>query len=262
MNLQGSTTMDVHKHICVLRIHLLTMCNLSQRALDYSIKGYEMGHPGICAHACSAEYELAEHHFQIKYLCRKLMTASVATPSDLRFVLATLRIDHALHAIFRAATRIAQDSIHFLEGMPAVKCPALNRLGEFVNCSMRLCIVALFKKDFVHAETVLQSQGVWRRCEMVFDDVRDGASHRMEAQDVYALAIARSLGIAAKQVHEMADAILFWLKGSDDALALMTDGQDTLNLLFGGCSSGMEDNSGPAIGHHTTSLTPIAGLLP
>ena len=254
--------MDVQKHIHVLQIHLLAMCRLSQRALDYSIKGYELGNPDICGHVCDAEHELGEHHLQIKRLCRKLMTAAVTTPSDLRFVLATLRLDHALHTIFRAATQIAQDTKLFLKSSPIAKCPALNHLGEFVNCSMRLCVVALFKKDAKHAETVLQSQGVWRRCEMVFDDVRDGVNHRMEARDIYALAIARSLGIIAKQAHEMADAILFWLKGSDDALALEADGHDALNLLFVGCSSSMESNSGPAISLRTISSTLNVGIPP
>ena len=254
--------MDVQKNIHVLQIHLLAMCRLSQRALDYSIKGYELGNQDICRHVCTAEHEIAEHHSQIKHLCRKLMTAEVTGPSDIRFVLATLRLDHALHAIFRAATQIAQDTKLFLKGNPIVKCPVLNRLGEFVNCSMRLCIVALFKRDAEHAETVLQSQGVWRRCEMVFDDVRDGVNHRMEARDIYALAIARSLGIIAKQAHEMADAILFWLNGSDDALALQADGLDALNLLFVGCSTSMESNSGPTVGPHVTSMTMSVGIQP
>jgi phosphate uptake regulator len=252
--------MDVQKHIHVLQIHLLAMCRLSQRALDYSVKGYELGNPDICGHVCSAEHELAEHHLQIKHLCRKLMTAAVTTPSDLRFVLATLRLNHALHAIFRAATQIAQETKLFLKSNPIVQCPALNRLGEFVNCSMRLCIVALFKEDYVHAETVLQSQGVWRRCEMVFDDVRDGTNRRLEARDIYALAIARSLGIIAKQAHEMADAILFWLKGGDDALALEADGQDALNLLFVGCSTNMENQSQPALGLRVTPMAPNLGI--
>ena len=254
--------MDVQKHIHVLQIHLLEMCRLSQRALDYSIKGFELGNPDICGHVCSAAHEFGEHHLQIKHLCRKLMTAEVTTPSDIRFVLATLRLDHALNAIFRAATQIAQDTKLFLKGNPIAKCPALNRLGEFVNCSMRLCIVALFKKDAEHAETVLQSQGVWRRCEMVFDDVRDGVNHRMEARDIYALAIARSLGIIAKQAHEMADAILFWLKGSDDALALEADGHDALNLLFVGCSTTMKSNSVPAIGHRVSPMALNVGIPP
>ncbi len=254
--------MDVQKHIHILQIHLLAMCRLSQRALDYSVKGYELGNPDICRHVCTTEHELAVHHFQIKHLCRKLMTAEVTAPSDIRFVLATLRLDHALDAIFRAAAQIAQDTRLFLKGNHIVKCPALNRLGEFVNCSMRLCIVALFKKHAEHAEAVLQSQGVWRRCEMIFDDVRDGVNHRMEARDIYALAIARSLGIIAKQAHEMADAIVFWLKGCDDALALEADGQDALNLLFVGCSTSMEGNSGPAIGHRTIPMILDVGIPP
>lgn len=254
--------MDVQKHLYVLQIHLLAMSRLSQRALDYSIKGFELGCPRICGHVSSAEHELDEHHLKVNQLCRKLMTTAVTAPSDLRFILATLRIDNALHATSRAAAQIAQETILFLESSPMVKCPALNRLGEFVNCSMRLCIVALFKKDVVHAQTVIQSQAVWRRCEMVFDDARDDVKYRMEAQDIYALTIAGILGVIAKQAHEIADAILFWLKGSDDAFALEEDGQDTLSLLFTGCSTSIEIKSQLPTIHHSAPMTLNFGIPP
>jgi hypothetical protein len=230
--------MNVQRRIDVLRIHLLATSRLSQRALDYSIKGYEFGNLDICSHVCHDEHELREHHFRIGQLCRQLMTTTV-TPSDFRFVLATLRLNRAFHAIYRAAVQITQDTTIFLKASPIMKCPALDRLGEFVNCAMRLCIIALFKKDAAHAEMVLQSQGVWRRCELVFDHSRNN-DYRMEAHDVYALAIARNLGVIAKQAHVIADSVLFWLKGSDDVPGLEANGQDALNLLFVGCSTNAE----------------------
>ncbi len=254
--------MDVQKHIDVLRTHLLATSRLSQRALDYSIKGYEFGNLDICGHVRRDEQELRDHRFKIGQLCRKLMMAAVISPSALRFVLATLRLDRAFHAIYRATVQITQDTTIFLKASPVMKCPALDKLGEFVNCSMRLCIIALFKKDATHAETVLQSQGVWRRCELVFDHSRDTGNHRMEAHDIYALAIARNLGIIAKQAHVIADSVLFWLKGSDDVSALEADGQDALNLLFVGCSTSIESESHPPISHHVISTSSHAAISP
>ena len=252
--------MDAQKHITALRMHLLATSRLSQRALDYSIKGYEFGNLDICSHVCRGEHELREHHFKIGQLCRQLMTITV-TPSDLRFVLATRRLDRAFHAIYRAAVQITQDTTIFLNASSIMKCPALDRLGEFVNCSMRLCIIALFKQDAAHAETVLQSQGVWRRCELVFDHSRDSVNHRMESHDIYALAIARNLGLIAKQAHVIADSVLFWLKGSDDLPALEADGQDALNLLFAGCSTSMKTDS-PPVSHHDISASSSAAISP
>ena len=53
----------------------------------------------------------------------------------------------------------------------------------------------------------------------------------MEEQHSYALAITQNLGVIAKQAHEMADAILFWLKGRESVLALETGAYDVLDFL-------------------------------
>jgi hypothetical protein len=232
--------MDFQQHVQLLKVRLLGISRLSQRELDYSIKGYELGRLEFCRHACSAEHEIGEHYCQIKYLCRQLITAKVTAPSDFRFALAALRINRALYKTYGAAAQIAQDTILFFESNPMTQSAALNRFGELVNCLVTLCVVALFEKEASHAETVLQSQGIWRRCELIFDHLPQGVSRQMEAQDFYVLKITHSLGVVAKQAHEMADAILFWLKEREGALAFEADGHDALDFLFGGSRTRVE----------------------
>jgi phosphate uptake regulator len=66
--------MKLYQPISVLRVQLLQMSRLSQRALDYSIKGYQLGSLEFSRSVLSNERELEQHHHQIKEICRKLAT--------------------------------------------------------------------------------------------------------------------------------------------------------------------------------------------
>jgi hypothetical protein len=233
--------MTFQEHIQVLRLHLLGMSRLSQRALDYSIKGYELSNPDFCNHVGGADCEIKKLYRQTKYLCLKLAIKGVKSPSEFRFVLAALRVNRALYKTYSAATHIAKTTLLSLAGNSTATCPMLNQFGELTNCLMRLCVVSLFEKELSHAEWVVQSQGVWRRCEAIFNHLPHGADQRIGAAEIHALTITKTLGTVAKQAHEIAEAILYWLKGSDSALALEADGHNALDYFL---SSGRFDVEG------------------
>jgi phosphate uptake regulator len=224
--------MKLYQPINVLRVQLLQMSRLSQRALDYSIKGYQLGSLEFSRSVLSNERELEQHHCQIKEICRTLATRKVTDSSDCRFVLIALRLSSALLATTRAAVQIARDTPSLLDSDRTPKHAALCTLGDLVNSLMRLCLVALFKQEVRYAETVLQSQAVWRRCELVFDSMCEVNHQTTDEEGLFEPAIARSLGTVARQTHDMADAILFWLKESDQELSFEANGHDTLNSLF------------------------------
>jgi hypothetical protein len=89
----------------------------------------------------------------------------------------------------------------------------LDRLGDRVNALLRLCVVALFNEETTHARAVLQSEGVWRRYEVVFDSA---SATPDESRAIFEAAAVRSLGLIARQAHEIADAILYWLEERED----------------------------------------------
>jgi hypothetical protein len=225
--------MDFQPHIQVLRVQLLAMSRLAQCALDYSIKGYELGSSDFCNHARGIGHELGGRYHQIKHLCCQLIIAGTTAPSELRFSLAALRLNRALCRTYSAAAQITKDTLLFLESNPMTKCAALDAFGDLVNSLMRLCIVALFQQEASHAETVLQSQGAWRRYELIFDHLHHGVTPRMKAQDIYALTISQSLGIVARQAHDMAHAILFWMQGGEGAWISEADGHAALDFFIG-----------------------------
>lgn len=221
--------MNLQQERTALRTHLLEMSRLSQRALDYSIKGYRLNSSEFSRHTASIDRQLKEHYLQIKALCRRLIVPGMVASSDFRFSLAALRLNSAFYKTYKAASRIARASMLRLESGTAEKCAALDDFGELINRLVRLCTVALFLHDAALAEAVLQSHAVWRRSELIFDHALD---HAPAAVDNETLAIAQNLSVIAKEAHEMADAILFWLRGTDCALAFETEGHHALEHLI------------------------------
>src|SRR5882757_10611596 len=139
--------MNSQQHIHILRVQLLAMSRLSQRALDYAVKGYALRNLDFARHVSAANSELDEHHRRIKDLSRELMNGGISKPSDSRFAFAAASINTALHVTYTAAAEIAQDSLRLLESSGIHGCAALEKMGQLVNGSMRLCIVALFDQD-------------------------------------------------------------------------------------------------------------------
>jgi hypothetical protein len=215
--------MNSQQHIHTLRVQLLAMSRLSQRALDYAVKGYGLRNLDFARHVAAANSELEEHHRRIKDLSRELMNGS-SKPSDSRFALAAASINTALHVTYTAAAEIAQDTLRLLESSGIHGCAALESMGQLVNGSMRLCIVALFDKNAAHAKTVLRLQEAVRLRELTSIALHPHIDRWAGAQGDFERSVIRSLGEVAKQAHEMADAILFWLEGKS-CVAVPANGQ-------------------------------------
>jgi hypothetical protein len=164
------------------------MSKLSQRAVDYSIKAYELRCPEFCRHVRYTEHELRDIHFCLADRCRKILVAGLPADSDSRFVWSAFRIGSTLQATCTAATEIAQNTMLFLESGQVQESLALKEMGQTVNRLVRLCCVALFKEEVQHAKSVLQNQGVGRWFELIAyhvrSDISQGSAHRLSLNSV------------------------------------------------------------------------------
>lgn len=209
--------MNSQQLIHILRVHLLAMSKLSQRALDYSIKGYELRNLDFAREVSGAGCELDGHYRRIKELSRELTNTVAAKPSDSRFAHAASSISMSLQLTHTAAAAIAQDSVRLLETSGIHECAALDRMVQLVNGSIRLCILSLFQKNAAYARTVLFQQDSLRFRELTSIALHPHIGRWAGAQGDFERSMIRSLGEVAKQAHEIADAILFWLEGKPGA---------------------------------------------
>jgi phosphate uptake regulator len=210
------------QHLQMLRLHLLDMSKLSQRAVDYATKGYRLGSPEFCRYVRRGDSQLNELRRSITDLCQKLTLApdpqdrinkSIAA-IETRFPLSALQICSALHAICTSAAEIAHHTMLLLEDVAWVPgCNALEKACHLVNRLMCLCIIALFKKEGHHAETVLQNHDIRQLFENTFRDLRSNITRQATIPAALETAIANSLKQITNQTQEVAEAIAYWLEG-------------------------------------------------
>jgi phosphate uptake regulator len=201
--------MTTQQHIPILRVQLLAMARLSQRALDDSVKGYQLRHLDFARHVAESDNEFEELHRRLKDLRREIMNCGNTNASDSRFTSAASSIATALHGTHSAAKEIAQSTIHLLESSGIENCAPLEKLAEGVNRSMRLCVIALFNEDARLARTALRSQE--HSVQLYELGVSDFSS--VGPQNDFERTVIRKLGAIAEQIQEIADALLFWLEG-------------------------------------------------
>jgi hypothetical protein len=210
---------DAQKRIQDLRLHLLDMSKLSQRAVDYAIKGYKLGSPEFCRYVRRGDRELRELHRRITEICRQLSMKELALlegpdlASVARFPVSALRISNALQATCTAAAEIAHHTMLLLEDVRRPGAAALEKVCYLINRLMCLCIVALFKKNGQHAEAVLLNHDLPRLLEQASHDLRNDTTRQTAIPAALELAIANSLKQIARQTYEIAEAIVFWLEG-------------------------------------------------
>jgi phosphate uptake regulator len=200
------------------------MSKLSQRSVDYAIKGYRLGSPEFCRYVRRGDRQLRVLRRKITDLCQKLLAQKPAddseiltnertAASEMRFPSSALRICNALHATCTAAAEIAHHTMLLLEDARLPCSAALEKVCYLVNRLICLCIVALFKKECQHAVAVLQNQDFGRLFEQAFHDLQNDVDRRITIPAALELAITNSLRQIATQAQEIAEAIVFWLEG-------------------------------------------------
>ena len=142
---------DSQQYLQTLRLQLLDMSRVSQRAVDYSIKAYKLDSPEFCANVRDSTYEVNILHREITEIARDLLLMELPLESDARFALSAVLICDALHSVHAQAVKIAANSARLLENGRMPGWAGLTRMGEEVNCLMRLCIIAVFDEKVAHA---------------------------------------------------------------------------------------------------------------
>src|ERR1700749_602442 len=107
--------MNSQRQIQLLRVQLLAMARLSQRALDYSIKGYSLRHLDFSRNVSVSDREIEGHYLRMKELSRELINGGIASATRAPFPLAAVRIRDAPFSTHSAAAEIAQDTVRLLE---------------------------------------------------------------------------------------------------------------------------------------------------
>jgi hypothetical protein len=183
------------------------MAMFVQRAVDYSIKSYELAAPDIQRLFWKHDQEWLNLNRRIADRGRSLIAAGALAVDGTQRSDSALQIYSALQVAYKAATAIAHSADMMVARGPSIPSPLVAEVGNYVNSLVRLCTVALFKKEVQHARKILFDPRGRQWCEMMLFHIRCLLAVKPATQARLELAIADALEQIAGQAFEIARAI-------------------------------------------------------
>lgn len=207
-----------HQQLIALKDKLLAMAALSQQALSLALEAYLTGDLSLCEHVKEIEAAINAAERDVDELAYDLLAKEQPMAIDLRFILAVIKINGDLERIGDQATNIAQRT-QALVGAPHIELPIdIPDMGEKVGVMIRCALQALLEADARLAEEVLSLD------DAVDEMNRDVQAEMVEVmqqhpefsgQALSAIIVSRNLERSADHATNIAEDVIFWVRGSD-----------------------------------------------
>jgi phosphate transport system protein len=209
---------NFQQQLVALKDKLLAMAALSQQALSFSVAGYLTGDMGLCEHVIEIEAAINAAERDVDEMAYDLLAKEQPMAIDLRFILSVIKINGDLERIGDQATNIAERT-QALQDSPQISLPIdISDMGEKVGVMIRCAIQSLLEADAKLAEHVLDMD------DEIDDMNRDVQTELIEVmqqhpavsgQALNAIIVARNLERAADHATNIAEDVIFWVRGSD-----------------------------------------------
>jgi phosphate transport system protein len=204
--------------LVALKDKLLAMAALSQQALEFSVEAYLSRDIGLSNHVQEIEAAINAAETSVDEMAYDLLAKEQPMAIDLRFILSVIKINGDLERIGDQSTNIASRTIA-LGNLPGISLPVdIQTMGQKVGVMIRRAIQALLEGDSKLAESVLD-----------MDDEIDDMNRAIQAelvavmqqhpevaeQSLNAIIISRNLERAADHATNIAEDVIFWIRGND-----------------------------------------------
>ena len=209
---------NFHQQLAALKDKLLAMAALSQQALEFSVEAYLNRDLMLCAHVKEVEAAINAAETSVDEMAYELLAKEQPMAIDLRFILSVIKINGDLERIGDQSTNIAERTIA-LGALPGISLPVdIKTMGSKVGIMIRRAIQALLEGDSKLAESVLHMDDEIDEMNRAIQTelVEVMKQHPQVAeQSLNAIIISRNLERAADHATNIAEDVIFWIRGND-----------------------------------------------
>jgi phosphate transport system protein len=201
-----------------LKERLLVMAGLVEQAIQRSTEAYSSRDESLCELVLLSEPAINRMEREIDQLALDLLAMEQPMAVDLRFILAVIRINADLERVGDQAVNIA-GRVQDLGKQPNVELPVdIPKLAMLAGAMVRKALQAFIEGDAEMAESVLKLD------DQVDDMNRDAfrslgnlikEKPELTPQALNALIISRNLERVGDHATNVAEDVIFWVRGSD-----------------------------------------------
>jgi phosphate transport system protein len=207
-----------HQGLDDLRAKLLTMAGMAEQAIDRAIDAYSRRDAKECEAVLDGERAINAIEREIDELALDLLAMQQPMAVDLRFITACMKINADLERVGDQAVNIAERVMDSIT-RPTVELPVdIPRMAETASGMVRRALESFLDAKADLAEAVLKMDDVVDRMNdeiyvRLAETMRRNPAVTDQALD--ALLIARNIERIADHATNIAEDVIFWVRGAD-----------------------------------------------
>jgi phosphate transport system protein len=194
------------------------MGGLAEQAIDRATEAYRTRDAKYCQMVLTGENDINQAEREIDELALDLLAMQQPMAIDLRFILAVVKINADLERVGDQAVNIAQRVLDLISE-PEVQLPVdIHRMAQIVSTMVQRALESFLDGRAEAAEAVLQMDNIVDRMKdeafVVLVQKMVSDSHLARAA-LNVLLIARALERIADHATNIAEDVIFWVRGAD-----------------------------------------------
>ncbi len=207
-----------HQGLDELRARLLRMGGLAEQAVDRACQAYIDRDLTRCHLVLEGESQINVTERDIDELAFDLLAMQQPMAVDLRFILAVTKINSDLERVGDQAVNIAERVMDMVE-LPKADLPVdIPRMAAAVSAMVRRSLESFIEGKAELAQAVLEMDNVVDRMKdeafiVLVKTMNERPDVTRQALD--ALLIARNLERVADHATNLAEDVIFWVRGAD-----------------------------------------------
>ena len=207
-----------HQSLDELKEKLLVMAGMAEQAIQRSIEAYRTRDLSICELVFRAEPSINRLEREIDQMALDLLAMEQPMAIDLRFILSVIRINADLERVGDQAVNIAV-RVREMGAFANIELPVdIPKLASLSSAMVRKALQAFIEADADLAQSVL-------KMDDEVDEMNDAAFYALSSlikerpeltpQSLNALIISRNLERVGDHATNVAEDVIFWVRGAD-----------------------------------------------
>jgi phosphate transport system protein len=212
------TRIRFHQELDELKHRILAMAGMAEQAIDLAVQAYTQRDPVLCQRVIANESGINRAEREVDEFAIDLLAMQQPMAIDLRFILAVIKINADLERVGDQAVNIVQRVMNMIE-LPASDLPVdIPAMATRVRAMVRDALRSFIEGDTELAKHVLEADDEVDRINReafasLSESMRTNPEVAVQALDV--LSIARNLERVADHATNIAEDVIFWIRGAD-----------------------------------------------